>query len=692
MSNFPDLLNSFDGAVEALKVKLSQDPSSSTTYNGEHIQSIAKDIADRWTPISAMMIGRRAVSSVSALPGTPYKDADGNDILLMEVYADADSGKNGLWGWDTTNSNWFLCDYDRFTRLGNPYRHGVLGLMTGENTSKDNFVFDFVNQEIRIARLFAQNRTGVWVEAATIAIDPTSRNLYWNSESGLYSAYPASVGNDEITKNDYLVAVFRPESGVSWCAFPHYKVLSNNSDVSFPRNGQRLAVLGSPSDSYYINFDFDNNQVVVEGDVYIYNKDSPLSSYPRLTGLSVSIDPDTRFIYYDNDTNSLVAASKTAYDPTIVTNDVWVVAVIWPIFKSVVWCGAKNYAVNGLLFNYEKSYLAPVAYELSVRSKRFRQGVLQRVNPSSNYIDFDFSNNQIVITAGVNVTFGDDAYDAISATQTIAVGASSRYLYYDRAAKAFYVTDGNNHTYDEMDGLDPYLIATFRVSTGAVYSVNTDYYRINGQGFGPYQMVPDRNLIDYVLGQEVVAEKWSIPVCDLYRQSGFNYDNKDSFIQSDQLHYTAAGYAHIANLTTDFIRRNAPAGNLSGKSIGVFGGSFSVIAESQAAKDVWVSELGVTYTDYGIGGAGFAKAGNYIDDQVDSAAVHDIYVIWCSTNDATAGSAVGELTDADHTTQAGGMNLTISKLIAKAPTAKILILNSLKAFSHPWLYDPTAIR
>ncbi len=53
--NFPDLLIAFYEAVEALKVKLSQDPLLSTTYNGEQIQSIAKDVEDKKLEIDAMI-------------------------------------------------------------------------------------------------------------------------------------------------------------------------------------------------------------------------------------------------------------------------------------------------------------------------------------------------------------------------------------------------------------------------------------------------------------------------------------------------------------------------------------------------------------------------------------------------------------------------------------------------------------
>lgn len=110
MSNFPDLLTAFEEAVEALKVKLSQDESSSIYYNGELIQSIAKDIVDRWAVIAALVQGRAAYSTKADLPSSP---PDG--VVLAEVWNDAVELNNGLYGW--IDGQWTKSTYDTAVTL-----------------------------------------------------------------------------------------------------------------------------------------------------------------------------------------------------------------------------------------------------------------------------------------------------------------------------------------------------------------------------------------------------------------------------------------------------------------------------------------------------------------------------------------------------------------------------------------------
>ncbi|HIF5850963.1 TPA: SGNH/GDSL hydrolase family protein [Vibrio parahaemolyticus] len=110
MSSFPDLLTDFDNAVEALKVKLSQDSSKSTTYNGEIIQSIAKDILDRWSAIQAMVQGRQAYETKASLPAVPPEN-----IVLAEVWRDTTPENNGLYGW--TGTVWEKSPFDSIARL-----------------------------------------------------------------------------------------------------------------------------------------------------------------------------------------------------------------------------------------------------------------------------------------------------------------------------------------------------------------------------------------------------------------------------------------------------------------------------------------------------------------------------------------------------------------------------------------------
>ncbi|HHG3545841.1 TPA: SGNH/GDSL hydrolase family protein [Vibrio parahaemolyticus] len=112
MSSFPDLLTAFEEAVEALKVKLSQDPSLSTTYNGEFIQSIVKDIEDRWSAISAMVQGRSTFETKADLLASGEPPAD---KLLAEVWDDELKENNGLYGWG--NGVWKKSTYDPGTRI-----------------------------------------------------------------------------------------------------------------------------------------------------------------------------------------------------------------------------------------------------------------------------------------------------------------------------------------------------------------------------------------------------------------------------------------------------------------------------------------------------------------------------------------------------------------------------------------------
>ncbi|MDF4987842.1 GDSL-type esterase/lipase family protein [Vibrio parahaemolyticus] len=96
-SDFPDLVISFEEIVEALKIKLTNDPSALTTYNGELIQSIAKDIVDHFSEMNAMVQGRLQyktkadMDAAGAPPGTE----------LAEVWGDSVEANNGLYGWDT---------------------------------------------------------------------------------------------------------------------------------------------------------------------------------------------------------------------------------------------------------------------------------------------------------------------------------------------------------------------------------------------------------------------------------------------------------------------------------------------------------------------------------------------------------------------------------------------------------------
>ena len=139
-----------------------------------------------------------------------------------------------------------------------------------------------------------------------------------------------------------------------------------------------------------------------------------------------------------------------------------------------------------------------------------------------------------------------------------------------------------------------------------------------------------------------------------------------------------------------------------GKSIAVFGGSLSVNRESNAAKQIWADELHSTVTTYGVGGAGFARGQGFdLQKQVDMAGVHDIYVLWASTNDFTNSQDIGtwsDYTDIDgfdefaRYTQCGGINYCIKTLLEKNPDAQIYFFTSLRFFSREEGHNPFSER
>ena len=135
-----------------------------------------------------------------------------------------------------------------------------------------------------------------------------------------------------------------------------------------------------------------------------------------------------------------------------------------------------------------------------------------------------------------------------------------------------------------------------------------------------------------------------------------------------------------------------------GISVAIFGGSVSVIPESESAKSMWEKYLGMTITNYGVPGAGFSSLqGKSIQKQIDEAGVFDIYILWASTNDYTNQRDVGSYTDYTEfdgydeeklTSQAGGINYSIKKIYEINPQAVIYFFTSIKAFNDRGGYDP----
>ncbi|WP_026969011.1 SGNH/GDSL hydrolase family protein [Algoriphagus terrigena] len=153
--------------------------------------------------------------------------------------------------------------------------------------------------------------------------------------------------------------------------------------------------------------------------------------------------------------------------------------------------------------------------------------------------------------------------------------------------------------------------------------------------------------------------------------------------------------------TVAFTQQDFKASYNYGKSVAVFGGSVSVIPASDSAKDMWKERLGMSITNYGVGGAGFSSLqGKSLQQQVDEAGVFDIYILWASTNDYTNQREVGSYTDytefdnfdeAKLITQAGGINYCIKKIYELNPNAKIYFFTSSKAFNDRGAYDPQVV-
>lgn len=135
-----------------------------------------------------------------------------------------------------------------------------------------------------------------------------------------------------------------------------------------------------------------------------------------------------------------------------------------------------------------------------------------------------------------------------------------------------------------------------------------------------------------------------------------------------------------------------------GKRIAVFGGSLSVNPESDAAKQLWADLLNAEVTTYGVGGAGFSREqGCTLQRQVDSAGVYDIYVLWASTNDYTNSRECGSWKDytvfdgfdeSRLSTQCGGINYCIRRILEKNPNAEIYFFTSLRFFGADAGHNP----
>lgn len=134
-----------------------------------------------------------------------------------------------------------------------------------------------------------------------------------------------------------------------------------------------------------------------------------------------------------------------------------------------------------------------------------------------------------------------------------------------------------------------------------------------------------------------------------------------------------------------------------GKSLGIFGGSFSCIEESDSCKSYWQELLQLTLFSHGISGAGYSNLTqeNGVQYAVDRCCrrdkPHDIYLLWSPSNDFSKGRAtigtLSDYTEADGfdttklSTMLGGMNYCYQKLKQKNPDAEILLFTTLPIFN-----------
>lgn len=132
--------------------------------------------------------------------------------------------------------------------------------------------------------------------------------------------------------------------------------------------------------------------------------------------------------------------------------------------------------------------------------------------------------------------------------------------------------------------------------------------------------------------------------------------------------------------------------DLSSISIAYIGGSLASLPESNVAKALVYDNLNCKniYT-YGHGGYGFSTSNGSFQDIVRKCNPHDIYILWCSTNDYGTGVPVGEPTDytkedgfdaSKLCTQCGGMNYCIRYLRKLNPKAILLAFSSQKFFGQ----------
>jgi len=129
-------------------------------------------------------------------------------------------------------------------------------------------------------------------------------------------------------------------------------------------------------------------------------------------------------------------------------------------------------------------------------------------------------------------------------------------------------------------------------------------------------------------------------------------------------------------------------------SIGVFGGSVSMMPESEIAKAIWKEKLAkdsifIQITTCGVGGCGFSNLAGKptVPQQIINADTFDVYILWCSTNDVYYCTSPGETGDTNLTTQSGGLLKSIELIKERNADALILLFTSLPRFDGEGIYN-----
>lgn len=142
-----------------------------------------------------------------------------------------------------------------------------------------------------------------------------------------------------------------------------------------------------------------------------------------------------------------------------------------------------------------------------------------------------------------------------------------------------------------------------------------------------------------------------------------------------------------------------------GKSLAIFGGSFSRIQASEVCKAYWQQQPGISWQDFGINGAGFSNKPQdpgvqyQISQCQRRGKQYDLYLFWSPSNDFTkVGDNIGlqtDYTEADNYDPAklgtllGGMNYCYQQIKQVHPEAEILLFTTLPVFHlGPKGYEP----